>query len=82
MGNRIFGVECLLASYLLDYPQKTFFGVESIKKEQRLKPGGKLFFVHSLDKTIFLCFLFLFLGGGESPLMFCQWLVLHQRTCY
>ena len=32
-----------------------------------MKPGGRLFFVHSLDKTIFLCFLFLFFffwGGG------------------
>ena len=37
-----------------------------------MKPGGRLFFVHSLDKTIFLCFLFLFLflfffWGGGSP---------------
>lgn len=63
MGNRIFGVECLLASYLLDYPQRTFF--ELIKKEQRLKPGRKWFFV-----------------DFGFPLMFCEWLVLHQRTRY
>ena len=36
-----------------------------------MKPGGRLFFVHSLDKIIFFFFFFLFFffffGGGGPP---------------